>query len=52
LTQVSFQHSVNKDKEAGEAPMLLQNVSPNTMIQINHSIPYTTVRKQILKSIV
>jgi hypothetical protein len=33
-------------------PMLLQDMSPNTMIQINHSIPYAAVRKQILKTLV
>lgn len=46
----SAEHGIAEKESKGL--LLLQDMSPNTMIQINHSILYTTVRKQILKTFV
>jgi hypothetical protein len=55
LVQSVLPSSVHVDgivHKEGKGPLLLQNMSPNTLIQMNHSVPYTAVRKQILKTLV
>ena len=52
MAQSQHKSELEGSREETQLPTRLEDVSPNTMVRINHAVQYTTVRKQILKSTV